>query len=103
MTAPEITVYGKPACPGCAMTTKRLDALGVPYTYRDITTDPAAYDTVRMLGYQAVPVVVAGDIHFGGGFRNNELKQLASTFHTAPDITALERAAEKYLMGEDAA
>ena len=33
---------------------------------RDVTTDNDAADTVRELGYQGTPVVVAGDMHTHG-------------------------------------
>lgn len=47
-----VTVIGKPACQQCTATTRKLDKLGVPYTYRDATTDPKAADIVRSLGYK---------------------------------------------------
>ena len=61
-----VTLYSKPACQGCRLTAKRLDSHGIEYTYRDITEDPDAYAAVQALGYQSVPVVVAGDEHWAG-------------------------------------
>ncbi|MDV7253076.1 MULTISPECIES: glutaredoxin domain-containing protein [Rhodococcus] len=41
-------------------TKKHLDRQGTPYEIRYVDDDQAAADAVRLLGYQAVPVVVAG-------------------------------------------
>jgi glutaredoxin-like protein NrdH len=73
---PEITVFGKPGCQQCRMTTRHLDRLHVEYTYRDITTDQDAHDTVTMLGYLTLPVIVAGNAHWSG-FRDEQLDKLA--------------------------
>lgn len=59
-------VFGKPGCVQCTATTRALDASGVEYTYRDVSTDPAALQAVKALGYMAAPVVVAGDRHWSG-------------------------------------
>jgi glutaredoxin-like protein NrdH len=95
----EITVYGKPGCQECRMTTRRLDKHGVPYVYRDVTTDPEAHAAVVALGYQSLPVVTAGDMHWSR-FRLEKLDQLAAAQATAPDLASLETAAEHYLAGD---
>lgn len=85
----EITVFGKPACPQCDATKRHLDRAGVPYVYRDVTTDPTARDEVALLGYQGVPVVVAGDVH-RQGYRPDWLDVLALACSTAEDTRHLE-------------
>lgn len=78
------------------MTTRRLDKHGVPYVYRDVTEDPAAHAEVVTLGYQALPVVVAGDMHWCR-FRLSKLDRLAQIHGTAPDIGDLEASAVQYV------
>ncbi|MGY1945313.1 glutaredoxin family protein [Nocardia asiatica] len=95
-----ITVYGKPGCQQCRMTTRHLDRLQVEYTYRDVTTDQDAHDIVTMLGYLTLPVVVAGDVHWAG-FRHERLDRLAEIQHTAPDLAEHEQPAERYLAAAD--
>lgn len=74
-----ITVYSKPACVQCTATYRALDSAGLEYNVLDVTTDSAALETVRSLGYMQAPVVVSDAGHWSG-FR--------------PDlITELERAA----------
>lgn len=63
---PDITLYSKKNCQGCRLTRMKLDKLGVEYTYRDVTEDETAFAEVQALGYQALPVVVAGDQHWSG-------------------------------------
>ena len=96
---PEITVYGKPGCQQCRMTTRRLDHHNLPYTYIDVTTDPAGAERVTALGYTALPVVTVGDMHWSG-FRLARLDRLAEVHATAPDLTALDAAAVAYLTEE---
>jgi glutaredoxin-like protein NrdH len=91
-----IKVYGKPDCSQCHMTTHHLDKLGLPYEYLDVTQDDDARDAVTLLGYRVLPVVVAGDMHWGS-FRYDKLKQLASIHREAADVTELDGAAERYL------
>lgn len=92
----EITVYSKPGCQQCAMTAQHLDRLGLPYRYRDITEDDEARAAVETLGYRALPVVTAGDMHWTG-YRNERLKRLAEVHGVATDISWLDEAAEAYL------
>ncbi|MFI6368675.1 glutaredoxin family protein [Nocardia sp. NPDC050630] len=98
-TPPElvpVTVYGKPDCQPCRMTLRWLMNAGVRYTYRDITEDDAAREAVSALGYQALPVVAAGDIHWSG-FRATKLERLAQMHASTPNIEGLDTAAEQYL------
>lgn len=61
-----VVVYSKPACVQCDATYRALDKAGIQYTVVDLTTDPAALDLVRGLGYLQAPVIVAGDRHWSG-------------------------------------
>lgn len=55
---PIVTVYGKPGCGPCTFTKNLLNTAGIEFTYRDVTTDPDALQTVVNLGYQQVPVII---------------------------------------------
>lgn len=70
-----ITVYSKPACVQCTATYRALDRLGVAYEVVDVSQDSAALEKVRALGYQQVPVVIAGDEHWSG-FRPDKIGSL---------------------------
>ena len=61
-----VTVYSKPACVQCTMTTRALDAQGIEYQIFDVTADDKALQTVKDLGYMQAPVVIAGDDHWSG-------------------------------------
>lgn len=98
--APEIRVYGKPDCQPCLMVRRHLDRARVPYRYLDVTTEPAALDEVALLGYQGVPVVVAGDVH-RQGYRPDWLDVLVLAYSTAEDTGALEAAAVAELTDPD--
>lgn len=71
----KVTVYSKPDCVQCDSTKRLMDREGIEYTSVDITQDKEAYDYVLGLGYQAVPVVVAGEQHWYG-FRAERVKGL---------------------------
>ena len=72
-----VTVYSKPACVQCTMTTRALDAQGVEYEIFDVTADEKALQTVKDLGYLQAPVVVAGADHWSG-FQPDRLKAIAA-------------------------
>lgn len=91
-----ITLFGKPGCQGCRLTARQFDQQGTPYTYRDVTTDPAALEQVQILGYQALPVVAAGDMHWTG-YSPDRINALARAHTYAPDLTDCEQAAIDYL------
>ncbi|MBM4653830.1 glutaredoxin family protein [Rhodococcus hoagii] len=95
-----ITVFGKPGCQGCKMTVRHLDKQGTPHQYRDVTTDPAAHEIVQALGYKALPVVTAGDMHWSG-YSPDRLNTLGRVHAFAPDLTSRDELAASYL-GETA-
>lgn len=95
---PEITVYGKPGCQQCHITRRALDKARLPYTYHDVSIDEAAHEVVTALGYQTLPVVTAGDMHWSG-FRAGQLRLLAEIYPEAPDIAGFDMEAVEYLAG----
>ena len=62
----QLTVYTLPSCMHCTMTTRALDAAGLPYTVIDLTTDAQASDLMHQFGYTSVPVVVASVVSWSG-------------------------------------
>lgn len=71
-----IIVYTKPSCVQCSATYRALDKLGIEYTVVDITEDAEALESVKALGYQQAPVVIADGEHWSG-FRPDRIKALA--------------------------
>jgi len=71
-----ITVYSQPNCQPCKATKRKLDQLGVNYRAVDVADDETALATIRGLGYQQTPVVVAGEQHWSG-YRPHMLEELA--------------------------
>ena len=99
----QITLYAKTSgCQQCKATARHLDRQGTPYLTRYVDQDPTAADEVKLLGYQAVPVVVAGDMHWSG-YRPGKLDQLARLHTIAADVAELDTAAEEYLAEEGVA
>ena len=78
MTSSEtIVVYTKPACMQCTATFRYLDKAGLGYRKVDVSTNPEAKDFIDSLGYQSLPVVVAGEQHWSG-FRVERIRALGS-------------------------
>jgi len=72
-----VTVYTLPSCVQCESTKKVLDKNNVEYSVIDLSQDETAYEMVKALGYQAAPIVIAGDDHWSG-FRPDKLGALSS-------------------------
>jgi glutaredoxin-like protein NrdH len=72
-----VTVYTLPSCVQCEQTKKTLTKSGVAFEVVDLSQNEDAYEMVKGLGYQAAPVVVAGDEHWSG-FRPDRLSALAA-------------------------
>lgn len=70
-----VTVYTLPSCVQCESTKKYLTNKDVPFEVVDLSEDPTAMEMVKSLGYQAAPVVVAGEEHWSG-FRPDKLSAL---------------------------
>ena len=72
-----VTVYTLPSCVQCESTKKVLDKMSVDYSVVDLSEDETAYEMVKSLGYQAAPIVIAGEDHWSG-FRPDKLNSLAA-------------------------
>ena len=72
-----VTVFSKPSCVQCDATYRALDKRGVAYRTVDISTDAAALEMVRGLGYLQAPVVMAGTDHWSG-YRPDKISSLAA-------------------------
>lgn len=76
-----VTIYSKPGCNPCRLTKRQFDKYGLEYQDIDISQDPSAYETVKQLGYQQVPVVRVFDgdevVMEWSGFNGENVKALA--------------------------
>ena len=72
-----VTVYTKPSCVQCTATYRALDNKGIEYEVHDVSTDEAALEHVKSLGYMQAPVVVTDDDHWSG-FRPDKIDELAA-------------------------
>jgi len=72
-----IIIYIKPDCVQCNATYRALDRQGIDYRVVDLTQDQQALNHVKSLGYQQVPVIIAGDDHWSG-FRPDKIGALAN-------------------------
>ncbi|AWK41169.1 MULTISPECIES: glutaredoxin-like protein NrdH [Photorhabdus] len=70
-----ITIYSKPDCVQCSATYQVLSRRNIPYQIIDLTENPQALATIRAMGYQQIPVVVAGTQHWSG-FRPDKINAL---------------------------
>lgn len=71
----KVVVYGTPNCMQCKFTRAVLDKMELMYEYIDITIDNDAADDVRTMGYQVLPVVIAGSEQWCG-FKLEKLRGL---------------------------
>ena len=71
-----VIVYSLPSCFPCKLTIKSLTDLGIAHEVRDVSTDPAAFEVVKSLGYSAAPVVVAPDGSHWQGLDPDKIKAL---------------------------
>ena len=67
-----IIIYSKPDCVQCNATYRALDKQGITYQIIDLTQDAQALSHVKSLGYQQVPVIIAGNEHWSG-FRPDKI------------------------------
>ena len=72
-----VTVFTKNFCQPCRLTKDTLKRKGVEFVERNVEDDPEAYEAVKALGYQSVPVVVAPDGSHWNGLRPDLLGALA--------------------------
>lgn len=72
-----VTVYTKPGCVHCDRTKALMNNLGVEFEEIDVTTDAEFVRIIKEeLGYQVVPVVIAGTDSWAG-FQPERIKRLA--------------------------
>lgn len=72
-----VIVYTKPSCVQCTATYRALDNKGIQYEVHDVSTDEAALEHVKSLGYMQAPVVVTEDDHWSG-FRPDKIASLSA-------------------------
>lgn len=72
-----VTVYTLPSCVQCDSTKRVLTKNEIEFETVDLSTNDEAMEYVRTLGYQAAPVVIAGDDHWSG-FRPDKLGALST-------------------------
>lgn len=73
-----IIIYSKSDCVQCNATYRALDKQGIAYQVIDLTEDSQALNHVKSLGYQQVPVIVAGEEHWSG-FRPDKISALVQS------------------------
>ena len=65
----EVVLYGRANCVQCTATGRKLKAMEVPYTYKDVGDPEAGREAERVadrLGARQLPLVVAGDREWAG-------------------------------------
>ena len=71
----KVIVYSKTACGKCVFTKKWLESKGIPYEEKRTDLDEDARKEVIEMGYQELPVVVAGNEHWSG-YQPEKLEEL---------------------------
>ena len=71
----KVIVYSKTACGKCVFTKKWLESKGIPYEEKRTDLDEDARNEVIEMGYQELPVVVAGSEHWSG-YQPEKLEEL---------------------------
>ena len=71
----KVIVYSKTACGKCVFTKKWLESKGIPYEEKRTDLDDDARNEVIEMGYQELPVVVAGDKNWSG-YQPDKLAEL---------------------------
>ena len=75
----EVTVYTKPGCMQCRVTTSLLDRKGIKYELVDISNKPGVIERFARGGHKNLPVVVVYKDYESivwNGFRPDLIKQL---------------------------
>lgn len=77
-----VTLYTKPGCQQCVLTSKKFNQAGVEFTTKDISESEEAYNEVVALGYKSLPVVVVqeadGEPTSWAGLRPDMIRDLTS-------------------------
>jgi len=72
-----VTVYTSPACMQCEATKRRMKKRGIHYRPVDLSQDPEALEHVKSLGFNQVPVIVAGEESWSG-YRPDRIDALSA-------------------------
>ncbi len=84
----EVVLYGRANCVQCTATGRKMKAMGVAYTYKDVDDPEAAREAERVadrLGARQLPLVVAGDKEWVG-YRPDLIERLRP-----PEVGAASR------------
>ena len=60
--SPEVVVYGRQGCVQCTATGRKMQAMGVAYTYKDVASEQVSREAEQVasrLGARQLPLVVA--------------------------------------------
>ena len=81
MTAPAVTVYGRPTCPPCMRTKKLLEKAGVDFLYVDVDQDQDALNGLTELDWvTALPVIVCDSLDLRwSGYRPELIRRLTTS------------------------
>lgn len=72
-----VQLFTKPNCQPCKATKRVLNSKGVPYEEIDISTNEAAREKIKGLGFMQAPVIITDDDSWSG-FNPAKLGALAS-------------------------
>ena len=67
--SPDVVVYGRQGCVQCTATGRKMQAMGVAYTYKDVASEQVSREAEQVasrLGARQLPLVVAGDQAWAG-------------------------------------
>lgn len=73
-----VVVYGRDGCVQCTATGRKLKAMGVSYSYKDVSVPEAGREAEQVasrLGARQLPLVVAGDQAWAG-YRPDKIERL---------------------------
>lgn len=73
----QVKIYTLPSCVQCDATKRSFKNKGIEYTEVSLQDEPGALELVKELGYQAAPVIVAGESHWSG-FRPDMIATLTA-------------------------
>lgn len=62
----DLVIYGRPNCPQCRATVRKVQALALACRYVDLTLDLDAASRLQQEGHRSLPVVEAGDLVWVG-------------------------------------
>lgn len=76
--SPDVVVYGRQGCVQCTATGRKMQAMGVAYTYKDVASEQVSREAEQVassLGARQLPLVVAGDQAWAG-YRPDRIERL---------------------------